>query len=182
MIKLSVFVVASVGIFAVSRRSLLNPHSHGFFRFFAFEFLVVLILLNADSWFSDPFSSIQIISWVLLLCSAILVFHGFNLLRLIGKPEGSEASNTLLRFEKTTSLVTVGIYKYIRHPLYGSLLFLGWGSFLKEPSPISVLLIIAITANVIATARVEESENLWRFGTEYSAYMKTTKRFIPFLY
>jgi len=182
MIKLSVFVAASIGIFSVSRRSLRNPRSHGFFRFFAFELLVILILVNADGWFSDALSPIHIISWFLLLCSAILALNGFVLLRHVGKSEESDESDTLFRFERTTALVTVGLYGYIRHPLYSSLLFGAWGTFLKEPSPIGILLVIAITANVMATARVEESENLQRFGTEYSAYMKTTKKFIPFLY
>lgn len=35
---------------------------------------------------------------------------------------------------------------------------------------------------MIATARVEEAENLQKFGEDYAAYMKTTKRFIPFFY
>ena len=30
----------------------------------------------------------------------------------------------LLELEKTSRLVTVGLYRYIRHPLYSSLLFL----------------------------------------------------------
>jgi protein-S-isoprenylcysteine O-methyltransferase Ste14 len=31
------------------------------------------------------------------------------------------------------------------------------------------------------TARVEEKDNIERFGDEYLAYMKTTKMFLPFL-
>ena len=83
--------------------------------------------------------------------------------------------------EDTSVLVIKGIYKYIRHPLYSSLLLLGWGIFFKNLSLLSGGLVLATTAFLIATSLVEESENTRRFGADYTAYMKTTKRFIPFL-
>ena len=172
--KLIVFAVVSVGIVRVSWDSLRDLRSHGFFRFFAFESLLVLILLNLGHWFRDPFSVLQIVSWLLLLPSLILAVHGFHLLRVIGRPEGE--------IEDTTALVTLGAYKYIRHPLYASLLLLGWGAFLKDPSLPGGILILAACAFLTATARVEEAENLDKFGADYVAYMKTTKMFIPFLF
>ncbi len=41
---------------------------------------------------------------------------------------------------------------------------------------------MAASAFLTATARVEEAENLDKFGDQYAAYMKTTKIFIPFLF
>jgi protein-S-isoprenylcysteine O-methyltransferase Ste14 len=38
------------------------------------------------------------------------------------------------------------------------------------------------SAFLIATAKVEETENLEKFGSDYAVYMKTTKMFIPFLF
>ena len=78
-------------------------------------------------------------------------------------------------------LVKRGAYKYIRHPLYTSLLLLGWGAFFKDPSILSAIFAVAASAFVIATARIEEKENLKRFGDDYAVYMKTTRMFIPFL-
>jgi protein-S-isoprenylcysteine O-methyltransferase Ste14 len=34
---------------------------------------------------------------------------------------------------------------------------------------------------LVATARVEEAENLRFFGEEYQEYMKRTKMFVPYL-
>jgi len=163
-----------VGITLLSWASLRNPHSHGFFRFFAFESILALILLNLEHWFRTPLSVPQIVSWFSLLGSLVLALHGFYLLRVIGRPKGG--------IEKTTALVMVGAYKYIRHPLYASLLLLGWGAYLKNPSLFSALLVLATSAFLIATARVEEVENLEKFGADYAVYMKTTKMFIPFLF
>ena len=133
-----------------------------------------MALLNLTHWFSDPFSTLQIVSWLLLLASLILAVHGFHLLRVIGRPEGE--------IEDTTTLVMLGAYKYVRHPLYASLLLLGWGAFFKDPSLPGCILILATCAFLTATARVEEAENLDKFGVDYAAYMRTTKMLIPFLF
>jgi protein-S-isoprenylcysteine O-methyltransferase Ste14 len=174
MIRLIVFAVGSAGIILLSWSSLRNPRSHGFYRTFAFEAILVLFVLNVRHWFREPFSAFQIISWLLLLGSLFLVVHGFHLLRVVGRPEG--------KIEDTTTLVRVGAYKYIRHPLYASLLLLAWGIFFKDPSWLGGALAAAASLTLWATARVEEAENLARFGASYAAYMETTKRFIPFLF
>lgn len=174
VLKLTIFIVVSCGIVFLSWKSFRNPRSYGFFRFFAFEFVLVLILLNLDYWFRDPFSAFQIVSWVLLLVSLVLAAHGFYLLRAVGRPKEG--------FEDTTALVVVGIYKYIRHPLYSSLLFLAWGVFFKAPSIIGGILAVIASAFIVATARAEESEDLRKFGADYAEYTKATKMFIPFVF
>ena len=173
-IKLVIFAIVSGGIIFVSWTSFRNPRSHGFYRFFAFESTLVLILLNLDNWFRDPFSIHQIVSWLLLFVSIVLVAHGIYLLRVVGRPKSG--------IESTTTLVIVGAYKYIRHPLYSSLLFLAWGVFFKAPSILGGILAAVATAFLVTTARIEESENVQKFGVEYAAYMKTTRMFIPFLF
>jgi len=173
MFKLIIFAIVSAAIVFLSWKSLRKTHFHGFYRFFAFEFILLLILLNAEHWFREPFSALQLISWLLLFFSIIIAAHGFYLLRVVGKPKSG--------IESTSVLVRRGAYKYIRHPLYTSLLLLGWGAFFKDPSILSAIFAVAATAFVIVTARVEEKENLKRFGDDYAVYMKTTRMFIPFL-
>jgi len=102
-----------------------------------------------------------------------MAIQGFYLLHAVGKPKQG--------IEDTTILVKTGVYKYIRHPLYSSLILLGLGAFLKEISLLSTSLVILATIFSVMTAMVEEKENLKRFGKEYVSYMKSTKRFLPFL-
>lgn len=165
--------MASVGITIYSWRSLKQWRSHGFYRFFVFESIIALILLNSPNWFRDPFSVTQIISWLLLAASLAMAIAGFYLLGTAGRPREN--------FENTTVLVTRGVYRYVRHPLYSSLLLLGWGAFFKDPSFISGILVVVISAFLFATARAEEAENIKKFGADYSTYMKATRMFIPFL-
>jgi len=132
MLKLFIFIVVSAGLIYISRASLRAPRSHGFYRFFAWECIAALFLLNIDVWFQDPFAWYQLISWFLLIACTIVLIVGVRSLTSRGKPIAQrETEPQLLAFEKTSALVTSGIYHYIRHPLYSSLLFLTWGIFFK---------------------------------------------------
>jgi protein-S-isoprenylcysteine O-methyltransferase Ste14 len=182
-IKLAIFLVATCLLIYVSRASLLLPRSHGFYRFLAWECMLVLFLLVVDRWFRDPFSPVQLVSWLLMSISAGLVLHGIYLLRRIGRPVKHRPSDeSLMAFEKTTELVKEGAYHYIRHPLYSSLLFLAWGMFFKSPFVGSAIAAITATGFLVATARADEAECVRYFGPPYEAYMKQTKMFIPFLF
>jgi protein-S-isoprenylcysteine O-methyltransferase Ste14 len=84
-------------------------------------------------------------------------------------------------FENTVNVVADGIYKYIRHPMYSSLLFLGWGAFFKNITPLTSSLVLFITLFLVAAARVEERENIRFFGVAYEEYMKRSRMFVPWL-
>jgi protein-S-isoprenylcysteine O-methyltransferase Ste14 len=177
------FVVLSVPIVYVSRASLRAPGSHGFYRFFAWEFIVALVLLDIPVWFNDPFTWHQLISWVLLFICFVPLILGVRTLTTRGKPvKRREDDASLLAFEKTSTLVTTGIYRYIRHPLYSSLLILAWGVFFKEPSWLSGLLTLAVTLALVATAKADEAECTRFFGPAYTDYMQRTRMFVPYVF
>ena len=88
----------------------------------------------------------------------------------------------LLAFEKTSTLVTTGIYHYIRHPLYSSLLLLTLGIFFKAPSWLGTLLALAATLFLVATAKADEAECIRFFGPSYQDYMKQSRMFVPFVF
>lgn len=181
-LKIAIFILVSTGLAWVSWPSLRDIRSHGFYRFFVWESSIVLVLLNFNYWFYKPFSLHQIVSWILLTLSTILVIHGAVLLYKTGRPSSTRQDPTLKGIEKTTVLVTTGIYRYIRHPLYSSLLFGVWGVFFKRPSLEGVCLAVIATIFLIMTAKREETENLRFFGMAYHDYMQRTKMFIPLLF
>ncbi len=167
----------------ISRASLRVPRSHGFYRFFTWESMLALLLLNVDFWFRDPFAWHQLIAWTLLFVSFIPLGFGIHFLRTRGKPTVQrEGDASLLAFEKTTQLVTSGIYRYIRHPLYSSLLLLAWGIFFKLPSLLGGILVVTATVFLVFTAKADEAECVQFFGAQYQEYMKRTKMFLPFLF
>jgi len=133
-------------------------------------------------WFVDPFSLRQIISWTFLIVSLLLIYQGVQLFRRQGKLDQERDDPALVGIEKTTELVTTGVYHYIRHPFYSSLLFLGWGILFKNVNWIGVLLAVLNTILLLITARKEEVENIQFFGEDYQKYMERTKMFVPFIF
>lgn len=181
IIKILILVTGTLAIVWVSRPAFRDVRRHGFTRFFAWELILILFVLNIDHWFIDPFSFRQIMAWILLLLSLFLIFHAVQMFRLMGRLDRERRDETLVGIERTTALVTSGIYRYIRHPFYSSLLVLAWGIFLKQISWPGTLLVVSVTGFLFLTAKREEMENLDFFGEEYSAYMQATKMFIPFV-
>ena len=98
-----------------------------------------------------------------------------------GNPKTDRAEKTLYSFEKTTVLIDNGIFKYIRHPLYSSLLFLTWGIYLKNSTYPLLLVTLLSTLFLYLTAKFDEKECMNYFGLKYRDYMKRSKRFIPFV-
>ena len=176
-----VFILGTAFFTWVSRHSLLKPLSHGFYRFFAWECILALVLVNFPMWEVDPFAPYQVASWSLLLISPVLAIHSVRLLRSRGNPSTQRTDAELLSFERTSLLVTTGAYRYIRHPMYAALLFLAWGAFLKDTSVASVALVTGASTMLLLTALRDEAECRTYFGVAYAEYMKTSKRFIPFL-
>lgn len=176
------FALGSLILAFISRRSLLKPRTHGFYRFLAWEAILGLLLLNGASWFREAFGWHQLISWLLLIVSIIPLVLGIVQLKQGGKTGSAQRRDPeLFTFEKTTELVQTGIFGLIRHPLYSSLLLLAWGIFFKDPVALAVILVIGATGLLILTAKADEAECLFTFGNAYSDYMRRTRMFIPYL-
>jgi len=180
-IQWAIFVVGTIVIVWVSRFSLRDVRSHGFYRFFAWEIILIMFAVNLRYWIKDPFSVQQVISWILLIISMVLIFQGVRLFRQRGKIDQERTDPSLVGIEKTTVLVTTSLYRYIRHPFYSSLLFLTWGIFFKRITAMMVLLAVAASMFLFITAKIEESENIEYFGEPYREYMQKTKMFIPYV-
>lgn len=181
-VRIIFFILLSILLVALSWRPLLDAGSHGFYRFFAFEGILILVLMNISFWFKRPFSSLQLASWALLSLSILLIVQGFYSLKKLGGHANRKTESSNFPFEDTSSLVTDGIYKLIRHPMYSSLLFLAWGALLKHITVPGIITTLITTVFLVATAKKEELENVLFFGSIYQEYMKRTKMFIPYIY
>ena len=181
MFHIALFTVISIVLISFSRKVLQKPKSHGFYRFFAFEAILGLLVLNEPFWFDEPASILHLISWFLLILSVIFVVSALILFKRFGGNNERQDAPENFAFENTANLVEDGLYRFVRHPMYSSLLFLGWGAFLKNITPLNIALIATVTILLIIVAKIEEHENIQFFGATYSDYMKRTKMFIPWL-
>ncbi|TAL71080.1 MAG: isoprenylcysteine carboxylmethyltransferase family protein [Bacteroidetes bacterium] len=176
------FLIFSIPIVIISWRTIFNINTHGFYRFFAWESILWLAINNYRFWFDNPFGLKQIISWIFLFYSAGLIFLGIFHLIKFGKPNKSRDEKQLFNMEKTTKLVDNGIFKFIRHPIYGSLIFLTWGICFKNLDLVLLVISMLSTVLLFITARFDEKECVAYFGEKYINYMSRSKMFIPFIF
>jgi protein-S-isoprenylcysteine O-methyltransferase Ste14 len=78
-------------------------------------------------------------------------------------------------------LVQGGVFKFVRHPLYASLIHLGLGWALLWQSWITAAVSLVMTAQLYQKSLREEAWLREKFP-DYAAYAKRVKRFIPRLW
>lgn len=172
-------LLASTGIKDLFRRMLGNGFMK-FYRLFYNVFAVLSILpvlylmitLPDDPLYQvpAPLSYVmrvgQVLSVVLLFVSVlqtdILSFTGLR---------------QFLAEEKTGRLITSGLYRFVRHPLYTFSLLILWLS--PNMSVNTFIVYLALTVYILVGIYFEERKLLREFGQEYAEYRAMTPMLIP---
>lgn len=79
-------------------------------------------------------------------------------------------------------LVTKGIYKYIRHPIYTGMLFALTGAELVCQSYLFIVVFMVMFIWAYTRGKREEKILEEHFGKEYVEYKKRSKMLIPFIF
>jgi len=83
------------------------------------------------------------------------------------------------KMRENAQLITTGIYKYIRHPMYLSVISMMLAFFISTPTIIESILFVGLIVVLVLKAKREES--LWlNHNEEYERYKEQTKLFIPY--
>lgn len=142
----------------------------------------MVVVPNLAHWHDQLYSLRQGLSGLLLFSALGLLGHALYLLKTRGGRRSAYIHCENFGFENTARIVDTGLFAYIRHPMYSSLLLFTWGAWLKYPNWIGLASCLLATAALWTTAKIEERENLEIFGDHYDSYMKRTRNFIPFLF
>ena len=78
------------------------------------------------------------------------------------------------RPKENSKLITSGIYRFFRHPMYYSLIIISFSLFIKSPTIYNLILSILLTFIISKKIRVEEEYLIRRFKT-YTLYKKEVK-------
>ena len=105
-----------------------------------------------------------------------LLFAGFQIIAsAITEFDANEESS------EKTELVTNGIFKYLRHPIYAGSILMQFGvSFLFDNGTIGILTALYFAWLQAIVLPIEEKGCVEYFGDEYKQYMKQTKRWYLF--
>jgi protein-S-isoprenylcysteine O-methyltransferase Ste14 len=105
------------------------------------------------------------------------------LIRIISMKQLGKYYSTLLFANNDHHLIKTGIYKYIRHPIYLGDLILYFG-FCLALSNFIIFLFIMSSFVFAYLLRIKQEEKMMQesFSDEYTAYIKKTKKLIPFIF
>ena len=143
--------------------------------------LVTLGLLAQLAWVVSPllsFADYGLRPWA-LGAGAALVAAGLGLLHRSHADLGRNWSNTL-ELREDHRLVTAGVYRRIRHPMYTSLILYSAGLALAMPNAVAGPAFLAAFGTLVAL-RLPAEERMMEeaFGDGYCAWAAGTKRLVP---
>jgi protein-S-isoprenylcysteine O-methyltransferase Ste14 len=135
--------------------------------------LLAIALLGPLGPEPDPRIPNGSIGGLLLIVSGALAWTGFLNLGRNLSPHPKPAPHT--------TLVQHGLYAFMRHPLYTSLMLasFGWGLLWQSVPTLLAALVLVLVLDV--KARIEERWLLERFPG-YADYARRVRRFIPWIY
>jgi protein-S-isoprenylcysteine O-methyltransferase Ste14 len=111
---------------------------------------------------------------------AVLFAVGVVLYRAAGRTLGA-ALSPFTEPRQAAPLVTRGLYRYLRHPMYLSQALIAVGAPLTLGS--RYVIVLALPTVIVLIVRIlREDEALARTFPEYARYAARTKRILPFVY
>lgn len=121
------------------------------------------------------------INMALLILGLAMVFSGI-IIRFIAIWTLGKNFSGLLRIREGHTLVTNGIYRWVRHPAYLGAILLFVGIPIAVSSLLGFLAMLLLVIYLLYRIKLEERMLTLRFGDEYREYMARSKRLIPFVY
>jgi protein-S-isoprenylcysteine O-methyltransferase Ste14 len=138
-------------------------------------FLVPLIWVASPVFFfaEYPLHTGPLVAGVMCLVIGLWLFHRSH------ADLGTNWSITL-EVRQQHRLVTQGVYRRIRHPMYSALVLYCVGQALVIPNWVAgPVNLIAFTVLFALRVRAEERMMVEQFGDEYATYAARTKRLVP---
>jgi len=164
------------------------------FQFFIPFFSVFLLGLILSQVYGEGITGIWAVLWGLIkqprsivdtpayrVVGLVLFLGGFSLM-IISQATLWKNYSGLVVIKKDHKLITYGIYRYTRNPIYLGLFVatIGLSVFAASyPSFFAMLVLIPITLHRVS---LEEKLLADKFKDEYLKYMQKTKKLIPFIY
>jgi protein-S-isoprenylcysteine O-methyltransferase Ste14 len=142
--------------------------------------VIAFVLLGPGEWFGHGWLREGIFPHTTLVygLALVLVVAGVGLAcwsrYLLGRNWSS-----VVQIKRDHDLIDTGPYRYVRHPIYTSLLLAFVGTALKEGDVRGIFAVAIVFASFWRKLRMEERMLGEAFGPAYTAYRNRTKALIP---
>ncbi len=114
--------------------------------------------------------------------TGVAIYALGNLLRLWPVFVLGRRFSGLVAIQKDHTLVTDGVYRFVRNPSYLGLLLTAFGWALAFRSVAGVILAVLLFIPVIGRIAAEEALLARQFGEDYAAYRRRSWRLVPLVY
>ena len=139
---------------------------------YLFTAIVVMVLLH----FLFPIVEVVPYPWLLLGCVPLILGITLN---LIADKAFKQNHTTVKPFEESNCLITTGVFRLSRHPMYLGMLFIliGIGILMGTLMPFLVIPVFALLMEVMFV-RTEERMLADKFGETWQKYQANVRRWI----
>ena len=159
----------------MSRIPSLGPRGEGWV---AVQLVLLVAIMGACWW---PGGRLNWPGMPIVAVVGVLVLVAGLALVLVGALGLSSSLTVMPRPKEDGLLVTTGLYRSVRHPIYAGVMAAMLGASLAARSWVALLLTAALVVVLDLKTRREEVFLRERFS-DYAAYAARTKRFIPGIY
>ena len=133
------------------------------------QFVFILLLLSGST-----LKNIPALSYTFIILSILLVFWAIatmkkSKLRILPEPSPH------------ATLITIGPYRFIRHPMYTAILMGSVGLLIHQFTWLRLSILIALAIVLVGKLTWEERMLLQKFEA-YRDYMRRSKRLLPFIF
>lgn len=132
------------------------------------QFACIIWLISQVNFFQ-----LSWLSWLLLMLASVVGF-----LAVVNMTPKN--LNIIPQLKTNHKLITKGIYRFIRHPMYSSILLAMSGLILSNPVGLDMFVYLVLLVNLWLKSSLEEQYLCQRF-TQYHDYQQKTGRFLPFI-
>ncbi len=132
--------------------------------------LLIAYLFNINILHFKPLKFVSVLGLILFVLGIIISIIAILQLRKSLSPFPSPRSNT--------QLITEGLYKYIRHPIYSGIILITFGFSLYEASFYKIMISILLYTLLHFKSLYEEKKLTIKFH-DYKDYRNFTGRFFP---
>ncbi|HTN49254.1 MAG TPA: isoprenylcysteine carboxylmethyltransferase family protein [Burkholderiaceae bacterium] len=142
---------------------------------------IAALLIGAAMWFAAPLGPSLALPLALRIATFVAIALAGGAIALAGDLEFKRAGTTInpLRPQNATALVTSGVYRFTRNPMYVglTLVVLGWATFLCSALALAgpVAFVLYIGRFQIAPEERVLSE---KFGASYAEYSSQVRRWL----
>jgi protein-S-isoprenylcysteine O-methyltransferase Ste14 len=142
---------------------------------------LVALIMAVLMWAAARLTPAMPISCTIRIAAAVVLAILGGISAILGIRAFGRAKTTVnpIKIQEASTLVTTGIYRYTRNPMYLglTLLLLGWGVYLSAPWAIlgaAAFMFFITRFQIIPEERILEA----KFGTAYTAYRQQVGRWL----